>query len=195
MRDFFLQLLNKLDKLTGLKQMDKLMSMPNHKQEINDLFDILCRVSDQFGYIPKDDQQRIISENVITDPEFIGLNAKIVFKWLSAAKGPYLKTLEQTEPMPEGYKPLEGEDRAKAIQEWQDSLKSLETHVKPELGGTRLKSALEELPVLKGYKSPGLEDLRRAELHTQYVRENYEAITGKPKPDWIEENKWLELNS
>lgn len=33
----------------------------------------------------------------------------------------------------------------------------------------------------------------KKELHIQYIRENYDAITAKPKPNWVEEREWIKL--
>lgn len=41
------------------------------------------------------------------------------------------------------------------------------------------------------YNPVGLDELKRRELHTQYIRENYDAISGKPKSTWISESEWL----
>ena len=195
MKKYFNDLLNNLDKLTGMKQLDKLMATKEPKKEINDLLDILCRVCNMFGYIPDEDKQRVISENIISDQEFIGLNAKIIFKWLDKAKGIYFSQSVEQIVVPADYKPLEGEERQKKITEWLDSLKGFQIEKPKEYGGTRLKSSLEELPVLEGYKKPDADAIFRSELHTQYIRENYEAISGKHKPTWISETEWIKQNN
>jgi hypothetical protein len=202
MKDFFFTLLNKLDKLCGLRQLEKIYASHEKKEdakkEINDLLDILCRVSNQFSYIPAQDQQRIISDNVISDQEFIGLNAKIIFKWLSKSCGAYYKEAVEEIKLPPGvmvYEPLTGDERQKWIDAWNESLKLFQEAVKPvELGGARMKSSLEELPVLEGYKKPDHEAILRSELHTQYIRENYEPLSGKKKEGWVSEEEWLIKN-
>jgi len=194
MKKYFNDLLNNLDKLTGMKQLDKLMATKDPKKEINDLLEILCRVCNMFGYIPDEAKQQIISDNIISDQEFIGLNAKIIFKWLDKAKGLYFSQSVEQIAVPENYKPLVGDEREKAIQTWLKSLKGFQDEKPKELGGTRLKSSLEELPVLENYKKPDADAILRSELHTQYIRENYEPLSGKPKPNWESESVWLERN-
>ena len=196
MRDFFMELLNNLDKLTGLRQLEKISAMPNPKKEINDLLDILCRTCDQFGYIPDSDKQRIISGNVVSDAEFIGLNAKVLFKWFSQTKGFYHKELAHEEnTVPADYKVLEGEERLQRLKDWEESLKGFQTEKAPTGGGTRLKAALEELP--KGEYCPPapIEYLNSHDLHLQWIKECFDAKTGKPNDHWMPEKEWLILNS
>lgn len=191
MREFFLNLLNKLDKLTGFRQMDKLMAMPDAKQEINELLDILCGTCRQFNYIPEDDQKKIITENVITDADFQGLNAKILYKWFHANKGKFLKELahEETKPV-EGYKILEGEAREEKIKEWLGAIAKVGTVSQPQLSGTRLKQNFEDIPKMD-YK---VKDPAAHALHLQWLKECFDAKTGKPNENYIEESKWIELN-
>lgn len=41
------------------------------------------------------------------------------------------------------------------------------------------------------YTPPSLDTIKQKELHRQWIRENYDAITGKPLPTFIEESNWL----
>lgn len=190
MRDFFLKILNSLDKLTGLQQMNKLLATPEPKKEINELLDILCRVSKQFGHIPESEQQRIINEKIISDQEFIGLNAKVLFKWLSGVSGGYIKP--EVEALPEGYKVLEGDDREKMIQEWLKSLNGLQTNVDPKLpAGERAKVMLEDLPKYTGYKQLDTDEVDKRALHLEWIKKHHDPRTGKPLENWIPENEFI----
>lgn len=42
-----------------------------------------------------------------------------------------------------------------------------------------------------GYKPPAADEVRKRELHIKWIRENYDSISGKPKPGWMAENDWL----
>lgn len=201
MREFLFDVLNNLDKLCGLKQIQKIYEAHDTKElakaEINDLLDVLCRVCKQFDYIPDQNKQDIISRNVLSDQEFIGLNGRILFKWFSKECGAYYKEPTEEIKLPEGvekYEPLTGEARQQKIDEWKASLRAFKDSVKPELSGTRMKANIEELPKMEEYKPLGFDDLQARELHTQYIRENYEPLSGKPKPNWESEEKWLERN-
>ena len=199
MKEFLYGLLINLDKLTGLQQYAKLRASKDHIKEINELLDVLCRVCNQFDYIPDQNKQDIISRNVLSDQEFIGLNGRILFKWFSKECGAYYKEPTQEIRLPEGvteYIPVTGELRQKYLDEWMKSLNKLQESVSvKEYSGTKKKAALEELPILEGYQRPTDDDLLKKELHVQYLRENYDPlIIGKKKENWISESEWLKQN-
>jgi hypothetical protein len=106
-----------------MKQYEKLLQSSDYKGEINMLLDILCRVSNQFPFIPDEDKQRIISDAVIADSEFIGLNAKIIFKWLNLKKENYFREMAHRENQP-SEPPLEGEAMHKRLDEWLQAINS-----------------------------------------------------------------------
>lgn len=124
MREFFRQELKSLELKTGYKQYERLLEREGWQKDLNELLDILVRVCDQFPYIPDKDKESIIQNNLVSDGEFTGFNARIVFKWLSQAKSKYFKELAHTETSG-GYdeKPaLTGVERDAKIQEWLASL-------------------------------------------------------------------------
>lgn len=43
----------------------------------------------------------------------------------------------------------------------------------------------------KPYTTPPLKQIAAHELHMQYIRENYDTLTGKPLSGWMPENEWL----
>jgi len=132
----------------------------------------------------------------VSDAEFIGLNAKVLFKWFSQTKGFYHKELAHEEnTVPADYKVLEGEERLQRLKDWEESLKGFQTEKAPTGGGTRLKAALEELP--KGEYCPPapIEYLNSHDLHLQWIKECFDAKTGKPNDHWMPEKEWLILNS
>lgn len=146
MREFFFNILTTLDKLTGLQQFNKINEMPDPKREINELLDMLCAVCNQFGTIPEDDKKRIIEDAILADPEFKGLNAKIIFKWLVSKREMYIKPETDKEVLPEGYKPLTGAERDAAIKLWQEALDKFTHAVVPaEHSGSRIKANLDSL--------------------------------------------------
>lgn len=120
MREFFRSELKSLELKTGYKQYERLLERENWKQDLDELLDILVRVCDQFPYIPDQDKETIIRNNVVSDGEFTGYNGRIIFKWLSQAKNKYFKELAHVEiKAPE---PLTGEEREKWIKAWNESL-------------------------------------------------------------------------
>lgn len=42
------------------------------------------------------------------------------------------------------------------------------------------------------YTPPSYEEVRKKELHRQWVRENHDTISGKPLPNWMSEEDWLQ---
>lgn len=193
MRDFFLNLLQNLDKLSGLKQYEKLCQMPNFKQEINNLLDILCRVADQFPFIADLDKQKIINDAVISDGEFIGLNARIVYKWLNAKKDFYFTELAHQQTKPED-EPLTGEAREARLKEWQEALNKTEMHMTQKndvyakvRDEWKPKDGIEYTPTLTA------DDLLKKSLHIQYLKENYHPVTKEKLDGWMPEHQWIEL--
>lgn len=190
MRDYFLNLLQNLDKLTGMKQYEKLLQMPDYKSEINHLLDILCRVCDQFPFIPDDDKGRIISDAVIADQDFIGLNAKIIFKWLNLKKQSYFKEMAHQESEPSA-PPLEGEALEKRLAEWQESLAKLQTNYVQRVD--IYQTVREQWQPKEGtekYTPRNDGFVSEHQRHLDWIKANFDARTGKPLPTWVPEDKW-----
>jgi len=103
MRDFFKEELEALERKTGLKQYEKILAQDKWEVELKELLDELCRVCNQFDYIPNEDKAKIIRQNIITDQEFIGFNSRIIYKWLSGSKAIYFKE-QAHQKQPEEYK-------------------------------------------------------------------------------------------
>lgn len=184
MRDYFLQLLQNIDKLAGLKQYEKICQMNDFKKEINTLLDILCRVCSQFPFIPDDDKKRIIDDAVIADQEFIGLNAKIIYKWLSLKKEFYMKEIGEPEISPEA---LTGEARQNRLKEWQKAVNGLEM----------VQSSTDKFDHIKSIKPidgevyvPKKQNDYEYQRHLYYIQDNYDAKTGKELPTWISETDY-----
>lgn len=194
MRQYFFKLLQNLDKLTGMKQYEKLCAVPDYKAEINTLLTILCRVCEQFPYIPDDAKQRIIDTNVVTDGEFIGLNAKCIYKYLNANKDRYFKELAHVELKPEDA-PLEGEAfKAKTdwvIAELQKATEPMAARINP------YKDIVVPAPVQKGLKyypaDPSVS--RMQDLKVQYGREHTDKYTGKRLDGSPTFDEWLKTQT
>lgn len=192
MKEFFLNLLNSLDKLAGLRQVEKIMaSSPNPKAEINELISVLIRVSEQFPYIPQKDQQNIISAAVVTDPEFNSLNARIVYKWLSAQRDKFFK---ESAHIPgeedKDWVPVTGEARQEWLKKWERSLSGFDDR-------EAIVKALPYAEVREIKKSVGnhkqatQEDLELSKLKIEYGRECCDLSTGRLKPGMPSFEDWL----
>jgi hypothetical protein len=202
MKQFFFNLLESLDKVAGIRQLDKIYAAYKTKEEakpeINLLLNELCSVCERFDYIPRADMQRIIQDGILTDPEFFGLHGRFIFKCLSKACGAYYKEPVEAVKLPEGvesYEPLTGEARAKWLDEWLNVLKKADDNTKmtfTNASGSKLKANLSELPETKGYKPPTAETVYLMQLHDQYIRENYTPL-GEKKANWASELEWEKM--
>ena len=114
MKEFFLNLLSNLDKLAGLRQIEKIYAqhtdINDAKREISGLLDILVNICKQFHYIPEKEQQRIIQQAVVTDPEFTSLNARIVYKWLNTHRDKYYKEIAHVQENDPNWEPIPKSD-------------------------------------------------------------------------------------
>lgn len=194
MREYFFTLLQNLDKLTGIRQYDKLSQADDAKKELNTLLTILCRACDQFPYIPDEAKQRIIDTNIVADADFIGLNAKCIYKYLNANKDRYFKELAHVEIKPEDA-PLEGEAfKAKTdwvIAELQKATEPMAARINP------YKDIVVPTPVQKGLKyypaDPSVG--RMQDLKVQYGREHTDKYTGKRLDGSPTFEEWLKTQT
>ena len=193
MRDFFKDELKSLERKTGLKQYEKILAQEKWETELKELLDELCRVCNQFDYIPNEDKAKIIRQNIITE-EFIGFNSRIIYKWLLAARSVYFKELAHQEPEQEQAPILEGEARNAMLKKWLESLGDGMKSV-PQLSPIEVKheGKIEVEKKGTGYVSQidPVEWNRQNELHRQYLLENYQIQTGEKLPTWIPESEWI----
>lgn len=118
MREFFKAELKRLHITTGLQQYFKMSDRP---EEITALLDELVIACSWFPLIPDEDKKEIVSECMITDPEFIGFNKKIVWKWMNARNPRYFKELAHQDTKAEG-EPASPEEVEKYLKEWREAL-------------------------------------------------------------------------
>lgn len=197
MREYFLDLLNNLDTLAGLRQLEKIYAAAGDDRgaaitEINKLLDALCKVSGYFPFIPETEQQKIINQAVISE-EFPNLNANLVYRWLNRHKDKFFKESHHIKPEPEA-PPVTGEAKQKWLEQWLKEVDKIGkaspivTERDPKLEWLRRRPAeMQEL----GYTPPSDETVQAHNLHIQYLRENYDPYTGKQKEGWISEYEWL----
>lgn len=151
MREFFKQIVINLYSYCGNRQAEKMTD-----QELTLLYDALCRVSKIYNYIPEEKQKEIIEAQLIRDKEYQNINARLISKWLEEnGKNYYEQSHHKEKQEPEGYKPVEGADREKWLNIWNETLKKVEENfITPEIKGTG-----------------------------QRMREHFEAIAPTPKED------------
>jgi len=196
MRDYFQQLLNNLETLTGMKQLERISQKANADNELNTLLDVLCKVSDLFPYIPDDAKKNIISDSVITDQEFIGLNAKIIYKWLNLRKDIYFKEIAHKNSVE--VEPVTGEKRDEWLNIWQQTLAKMEDNftVKPVTNAEILREKFHGKDAKPtNYKPISEEEVEKKRLHSEYLRENYDPISGNCLETWMPEDEWIKKQS
>lgn len=79
MKEFFTHLLNKLEILTGIRQLERLQDKP---QQLNELLDACVEAVAAFT-MKEEIKKTVLMDAVTTDPDFIGLNVKWVRKTLN----------------------------------------------------------------------------------------------------------------
>lgn len=187
MKDYFLQLLQNLDKLTGMKQYEKLMQMSEYKREINTLLDILCRVCEQFPFIPDEDKKRIINDAVISDGDFIGLNAKFIAKSLNLRKEFYMSLKDDVAIHPDA---LTGEAREKRLQEWLKAINGMEMMNTKEDPYAHIRAIQ---PRDGQAYEPQQQNEYERQRHFDYIQDNFDSITGKILPTGISEEEYNKI--
>lgn len=177
--------------LTGHRQYEKLRELPNYKDEINRLLDVLCRVSNLFPYIPEDAQKNIISDSIITDLEFTGLNARIVYKWFNMRKDVYYKEVAHIEAQNQP-EPVSGEKREEWLGIWKQELDKMSDNfsVKPVSNAELIREKmLGDEPASTHYR-PDEEKAKAKLVHVEYVKANY-ASDGNCLETWLPEDEWI----
>lgn len=206
MKEFFWNLLNNLDKMAGLKQLDKIYAAHGEdkegaKKEIKMLLDVLCNVSSQFQFISEVEQQKIITQSVISE-DFPSLNGNTVYKWLARHKDKYFKESHHMQEDKPGAEPLTGEARQAKLKEWLAALANTEQMLiakatDQELSIETRKQAgnlewLRNRPKeVRSYRAPTRQELEARELHLQWIAENFDTRTGAKLPSWLPEEEWL----
>lgn len=197
MREYFLDLLNNLDTLAGLRQLEKIYAAAGDDRgaainEINKLLNALCNVSKLFPYIPEAEQQKIISQAVISE-DFPNLNANLVYKWLNRHRDKYFQESHHVKQEPEA-PPVTGEAKQKWIDQWLKEVDKIGKATPIVTGRDPKMEWLRKRPVEMqelGYTPPTDEQIAAHDLHIQYIRENYDPYTGKKKENWQPEEEWI----
>jgi hypothetical protein len=191
MNEYFVKLLKSLDKLTGMKQYEKLLAMPDFKSEINSLIEILCRTCDMFPYIPDESKQKIIDACVVSDQEFIGLNAKIIYKWLNANRAQYFRETSHI-PTEKNEPPVEGEARAEWIKKFLIAINTVDEHVTVAKNFDQFEHVKEIKPSDgQTYHAPAPEVIVMQDLKIEYGRQHTDKFTGRTLEGHPKFEEWI----
>jgi hypothetical protein len=187
MRKFFQTILENLYIYCGNRQIEKM-----DDTEITALLDALCRVSEVYSYIPEEDQKSIIQKCLVEDKEYQNINARLVSKWLEINGKKFFQEIAHKETV--YHEPATAEQRAHWLSEWQKELDKINTNfeIRPISRAELMRESFyqgDHTPT--NYKPLSEEQVQKKELHRQYVKENYDKITGNALESWIPENEWL----
>lgn len=194
MRDFYKQILNRTYEIFGVNQLAKM-----EDEQVTYLLDALDRVSALYNYISPEDQQTIINKRLITDKDYSNINARLIASWFEQDGKVFFKgTSSYVEPEQKA-EPLTGEARDKAIENYLQVIAQAENNftVKPVSKGELMRESLKQnlqSDEKITYKKSSMDALLAHELHKEWMLQNFDAVTGKPKENFIEENEWLKLN-
>ncbi len=205
MRDFFKQELITLYAKTQLRQYESITAMQDASEQFKILFDSLEHVCRQFNYIPETAQQNIIRERILSDKDFIGLNAKVVYKWFMEVRDTYYKEsahIKQADTAnPVTYDELSPETKAKVdefikgLQSESAGLKSVPQVSQKEIDDLRIEDLEEregKKAISAGYCTTP-EQARLKEMKIQWAREYTDLYTGKIKEGAPSFEQWLNL--
>ena len=105
---------------------------------------------------------------------------------------------QEEEKKAEEWKPVSWEERKEWLKKWNDMLEGVadEKKIRPLFDGEAEEKGQYDLPrpVAKCAPSAPIEVAIDIEIHIQYLRENYDAITREKKEGWMSEEDWRLVN-
>ena len=206
MREFFKKELTTLYAKYQLKQYETLSGMVDEKgkkvgpEMITALLNELERVCDRFPFIPDQAKKNIVMDQMSTDPEFMGLNGRILHKWFDLNKSIYW-TQEQSKKEEPISPPVDFTDLPEKLQNEIEAfkrslldskgIKNVPGVTEKEIDGIRKEDndRIKPKSYSKGYTPPPAEVIEDKEIHLEYIRQNYD-IFGERKEGWMSEEQW-----
>jgi len=199
MNDFILQCLDELEPLTGIRQLYFLQSDPEGERKIQVLIKGILMTCQQFPYIPEEAQKKIIREQMVKDQDYEALNSRTVWKWLNMNKDVWWAKEQAAEPSETPPEPMSEETKKMVDKFMADLAAGMQDRTRPKFA-ERLKQEMEKIAQedkertegnrLAEFQTSELEAEKKA-LHLQYLKENYDPITGKKFETWMEESDWI----
>jgi hypothetical protein len=187
MRTFYKQILERTYEIFGVSQLAKM-----DDDQIVFLLDALERVSSLYNYISEDDQKTIINKRLITDKDYNNINARLIATWFEQDGKIFFKEVAHKET--KEYQPATDEQKAFWLEEWRKQLNSITSNfeVRPVSHAELMRERLhgqEAKPT--GYKPMSNDEVIKKNLHNEYIKTNYDPITGNALETWIPEDEWL----
>lgn len=105
---------------TGLQQYQKISAMPDAKEQMKLLLELLVAECDKFKFMPDADKKAHILDRMISDGDFQGFNPKILNKWFREV---YIKYIpNQSDFVEIEREPAAPEVAEKYINQWRQEL-------------------------------------------------------------------------
>ena len=189
MKDFLFDCLENLEALTGKGQLRFWANDPDGAQKRKVCLMGMKLACADYPFIPDEDKQRIIRDQMVKDQNYEQLNAQVIHRWLSAAARSYQTHSQFSEedllPRDQHGNPAEAappEVADKYLAEFKASLVKIGTPQRPEW---KVAKREEYEP------STTPEEVHKRLLHSEYLRQNYHPITQEKLPGWMSEEEWL----
>lgn len=143
MRDYYEKILAYTYVIFGVNQLEKM-----NDDQLQFLLDGLEGVSRLYSYIPEEFQKKIIRARMLKDKDYRNINLNVIARWFEEDGKIFFtqKHHEENKTNP-NYKPLEGEERDKALEEWKKTLQNVTANFTGQEttgSGTRLRHALDD---------------------------------------------------
>lgn len=186
MREFLKDKIFDLYLYCGNRQENKMTN-----EEIEKLLDVLEKVCKVYDYIPEEKQKEIIEAQLLRDKEYQNINARLISKWLEEnGKHFFTQQHHRDKSSEQDYKPLEGEDRDKAIQNYLKELAKVNTQFNVTAikgSGSKMREQLDQVAPIPQTKP---EDSALNEYLTQQANEttNEKGIEGTGEATGLPEN-------
>jgi hypothetical protein len=205
MKQFFEQCLRDLEALTGKRQVyywqTETDTDSTGKAKGARKFEVCVQgmviQSQNFPYIPEEDQKRIITEMIVKDQDYEALNSSVIYKWLAMYKDKYFMAANAPEPEPmHQHTPEELERIDKLAQEYlaqlagafQPSFKGIEKDMEA------IKRQDKQRVEMKGSGYlPSSEKVMMSELRRVWMLENFDPMTGKKNDNYLSFDEWILL--
>lgn len=178
-------------------QLTKLVANLNLKWNLND-FQIQQIVEDLIDKYPNESlEDFILVFRKARHGEFgelMRLDSAIIFSWMNTYLNEKYAVIENKlhSEKEEFYKPIIPDDKSGDwLKKWKAEIDAIQIKKPAPMTESDIKKEGREQPKKKHHPYTSFDEIQRSELHTQYIRENYNHLTGKPKSNWISEDEWL----
>lgn len=198
MKDFFKNELKMVQLKTGIRQLENIMNLADWEKQLEQLITLMVDETSKppFDLIGLDVKQRVISNAIVEDKDFIGLNPKFVRRalntWWHFNKDKYFEKI--TAEVVQNFQPVSWEERTNWLDKWKESLGVMENKFTsgPKLTEKEIQDEGQEKPKTPAYPSTPESLVKQKLLHDAWIKANHDTYTGEKLPNWKPENEWVQ---